>query len=84
MYDEISNGIEISSKCDWYEFSEKSNKFFLTLEKRRVTQNIVCKVLSNEQEITDLSKINTHIHQFYQHLITKSKIQVKIQYVIFK
>ena len=25
-------------------------------------------MLSNEQEITDLSKINTHIYQFYQQL----------------
>ena len=31
-------------------------------------QNIVREVLSNEQEITDLSKINTQIYQFYQHL----------------
>ena len=58
----------IRSNCDWYEFGEKSNKFFLTLEKRRATQNTVRKVLSNEQEITDLSKINTHIYQFYQQL----------------
>ena len=25
-------------------------------------------MLSSEQEVTDLSKINTHIYQFYQHL----------------
>ena len=68
IHDVISNGIKIRSKCDWYEFGEKSNKFFLTLEKRRATQNIVHKVLSNEHEITDLSKINTHIYQFYQRL----------------
>ena len=40
------------SKYDWYEFGEKSNKFFLALEKRRATKNIIQKVLSNEQEIT--------------------------------
>ena len=68
IHDVISNGIKIRSKCDWYEFGEKSNKFFLTLEKHRATQNIVHKVLSNEHEITDLSKINTHIYQFYQRL----------------
>ena len=39
IYNEISNGIEIRSKCDCYEFSEKPNKFFLTIEKRRATQN---------------------------------------------
>ena len=72
-YDEISNGIKIRSKCDWYEFGEKSNKFFLTLEKRQATQNIVRKMLSNEHEITDLSKINTHIYQFYQHLYNEKQ-----------
>ena len=46
-YDEISNSIKIRSKCDWYKFGEKSKKFFLTIEKRWATQNIVCKVLSN-------------------------------------
>ena len=66
--DEVSNSIQIRSKCDWYEFGEKSNKFFLTIEKCRATQSTVSKVLSNEQEITDLSKTNTHIYQFYQQL----------------
>ena len=40
IYDEISNGLKIRSKCNWYEFGEKSNKFFLTLEKCQATQNI--------------------------------------------
>ena len=39
IYNEISNKIKIRSKCDWYEFDEKSNKFFLTIEKRQATQN---------------------------------------------
>ena len=30
---EISNGIKIWSKCDWYEFGEKSNKFFFNYRK---------------------------------------------------
>ena len=66
IYNKISNSIKIGSKYDWYEFGEKSNKFFLTIEKCRATQSTVSKVLSNEQEITDLSKTNTHIYQFYQ------------------
>ena len=35
-----------------------------TLEKRPATQNIVRKMLSNKQETTDLSKINTHLPIF--------------------
>ena len=27
IYDEIANGI-IKSRCNWYDFGEKSNKFF--------------------------------------------------------
>ena len=56
IYDKISNNIKNSSKCDWYEFGEKYNKFFLNLKKRQATQNILRKVLPNEQEMTDLSK----------------------------
>ena len=30
-YDHIAEGIKIRSKCDWYEYGEKSTKFFLNL-----------------------------------------------------
>ena len=33
IYEEISNGIKIRSHCNWYELGEKSNKYFLKLEK---------------------------------------------------
>ena len=51
---------------------------FLTLEKCWATQKIVCKVLSNEQEITDISKIHAHIYQFYQHLYKENTIEDSI------
>ena len=35
IYDDIAEGIKIRSKCDWYEFGEKSSKYFLNLEKSR-------------------------------------------------
>ena len=50
IYNEISNGIKITSKCDWYKFGEKSNKLFLTIEKRQATQNTVWNVLSNDRK----------------------------------
>ena len=31
IYEQKINGIRIRSKCDWYEYSEKSSKFFLNL-----------------------------------------------------
>ena len=33
IYEEISNGIKIRSRCNWYELGEKSNKYLLNLEK---------------------------------------------------
>ena len=31
-YEEKINGMRIRSKCNWYEYGEKSSKFFLILE----------------------------------------------------
>ena len=39
----------------------------------RATQSIVHKIISNEQEITDISKINNHILQFYQNLFKEKQ-----------
>ena len=45
----------------------------MNLEANRATQSVVCKVISNEQEITDISKINNHILQFYQNLFKEKQ-----------
>ena len=39
IYEEISNGIKIRSRCNSYELGEKSNKYFLNLEKSRARKN---------------------------------------------
>ena len=36
-----ANGIEIRSKCEWYEHGEKSLKFFLKLEQSHSIQSPV-------------------------------------------
>ena len=35
IYEKKTNGINIRSKCEWYQHGEKSSKFFLNLEKNR-------------------------------------------------
>ena len=45
----------------------------MNLEANRATQSVVRKVISNEQEITDISKINNHILQFYQNLFKEKR-----------
>ena len=74
IYDEISEGIKIRSRCDWYEFGEKSNKFFLNLEKHHAIQNTIKKVICNGQEITNANEINFNIFSFYNSLF-KDKIK---------
>ena len=34
IYDQITGGIRIRSKCKWYEHGKKSTKFFLNLDKK--------------------------------------------------
>ena len=60
IYEEITNVIKLRSRCNWYELGEKANKYFLSEEKNRVYQNILHHICSVTQEITDLTKINSH------------------------
>ena len=48
IYDHITEGIRIKSKCDWYEHSEKSTKFFLNLEKQWGAQDITKKLIDDD------------------------------------
>ena len=57
---------------------EKSNKYFLNLEKCRAHKNILRKICSETQEITDLTKINTAIFDFYANLF-KEKLKTNIE-----
>ena len=73
IYEDISNGIKIRSKCEWYEFGEKSNKFFLNLEKSRAKQNTLRKLNFKDNETDDLSLINSEIYKFYKKLFQKNE-----------
>ena len=46
IYQEKPNGIKIRSKCDWYEFFEKSSNFFLNLEEQHALQKI-CQITNH-------------------------------------
>ena len=58
------NSINIRSKYDWYEYSEKSTKLFLNLEKIRAHQNKI-NILKNGKEITDQKKVNNELFDYY-------------------
>ena len=65
IYDHITEGIRIQSKCDWYEHGEKSTKFFLNLEKKRGNQNQICKLIFKEKDIDADVEILNKIKSLY-------------------
>ena len=48
IYDHITEGIRIKSKCDWYEHSKKSTKFFLNLQKQWGAQDTTKKLIDDD------------------------------------
>ena len=53
IYDKIAEGVRVRSRCQQYEEREKSNKFFLNLEKVRGSQGKVRKLIVSNHEIAD-------------------------------
>ena len=45
----------------------------MNLEANHATQSVVRKVISNQQQITDISKTNNHTLQFYQNLFKEKQ-----------
>ena len=75
IYDPISEGVRLRSKCDWYEQGEKSIKFFLNLEKQRGNQNRIRKLIVNEKEINNETEILNQIKLFYDTLFLKLSLK---------
>ena len=71
IYDNITEGIRIRSRGQWYEEGEKSSKFFLNLETFNGTQSQIRKIIVNDQEITDPNKILNKIRNIYESLFKK-------------
>ena len=57
FYHNIATGVKIQSNCDWYQYGEKSIKYFLNLEKQKAVNGTVKKIIKNDTEITDQLKI---------------------------
>ena len=72
-----TNGVRIRSKVDWYEYGEKSTKFFLNLEKIWARQDKIRNVLKNWKEITDQRKVNNELFDFYNNLFKSDKRRPK-------
>ena len=71
-YDKIAEGIRVQSRCQEYEEGEKSNKFFLNLEKVRGPQRKVRELIVSNHEITDPQTTEQEIVFFYESVFKNS------------
>ena len=68
----------MQSKSNWYEFGEKSSKYFLNLEKRNKAKSHVCKIITeSNSEINEPQDILLHIKEFTRHCINAVALKVK-------
>ena len=70
IYDDIAIGIRVRSKCNWYESGEKSNKYFLNLEKKNAITSTITKLTDDDRSITNQKDVLSSIEKFYKNLFT--------------
>ena len=71
-YHDIAIGIRIRSTCNWYELGEKSNKYFLNLEKRNAKASTITKLTDNDKVVTNHKEVLTDIEKYYTNLFTNN------------
>ena len=69
MYDNQVEGARIRSKCKDYELGEKSNKYFLNLEKHRAKMSSISRLICDDgREVSTQTDINIELQNFYKTL----------------
>ena len=68
IYERIAEGVKIRSKCSWYQYGEKSTKFFYGLERKNAISGTIKMLLNNGKEITNPSDVNLTLKRFYENL----------------
>ena len=72
LYNELTEGYILRSKCNWYEEGEKSSKFFLGLEKKKATQGTILTLVKNTSTVIDNQRdILDEIRDFYKKLFSR-------------
>jgi hypothetical protein len=63
------------SKAKWFEYGEKSNKFFLNLNKCRQNQKLISEIKNGETTAKGQEKVTSTIADFYKQLYKKNEVQ---------
>ena len=68
IYDKNAEGVKIHSKCSWYQYGEKSTKFFYGLEKKNAISGTIKTLINGGKQITMPNEINLTLKNFYENL----------------
>jgi len=69
----FSDSMAFVSKARWFEYGEKSNKFFLNLNKCRQKQKLISKIRNNEKVYVGQEQVSRGITDFYKELYSSQK-----------
>jgi exonuclease III len=72
IYDEKARGAQIRSRAKWVSDGEKNTKYFLGLEKKHQTQNIINEILQENNILTESDDILGAMCDFYENLYSSN------------
>ena len=80
LYRNIAIGVKIWSKCDSYQYGEKSTKYFLNLEKQKPVNGTVKEIIKNDIVSLlgniSLPVINDYFFNLYENDLTKNEFLI--------
>ena len=75
LYENKLAGIIIRSRAQWVESGERNTKYFLNLEKRNKTNNVIHKLkTANDNVVTKNIHILSELREFYANLYTSDNV----------
>ncbi len=73
----FSDTMAFVSRAKWFEYGEKSNKFFLNLTKSRQNQKLIFKIRNGEEEFVGKNQVSKGITDFYRELYSAKPTEQK-------
>ena len=73
----FSDTMAFVSRAKWFEYGEKSNKFFLNLIRSRQNQKLIGKIRNNEKEFVGQVQVSKGITEFYRDLYSSQPTEQK-------